>query len=76
MNNIPLQTHPNVVLISEDIKERGLALEDVVFEIADVFVLRKNKELVLYQPILDNSSSQLQNWISILELINKKYQII
>ncbi|KAM3129287.1 hypothetical protein pb186bvf_018574 [Paramecium bursaria] len=35
-----LQTHPNVVLISEDIKERGLTLQDVVNEIADVIVLR------------------------------------
>ncbi|CAD8107582.1 unnamed protein product [Paramecium sonneborni] len=41
-----LQTHPNVVLISEDIKERGLTLQEVVSEIADVVVLRsqKNKE--------------------------------
>ena len=37
-----LQTHPNVVLISEDIKQRGLQLSDVVNEIADIVVLRSN----------------------------------
>lgn len=37
-----LQTHPNVTLISEEIAQKGLTLQDVVNEICDVINLRAN----------------------------------
>ena len=37
-----LQTHPNVVIISEEVEHKGQSLEEVVNDIADVVVARAN----------------------------------
>jgi pyrophosphate--fructose-6-phosphate 1-phosphotransferase len=39
-----LQTHPNVCLISEEIKERKLTLEQVVYSIVDIIVSRSSNK--------------------------------
>jgi 6-phosphofructokinase len=37
-----LQTHPNMVVISEEVAQRGQSLEDIVREIADLVAERAN----------------------------------